>query len=78
MGSIIGIENFCKEVEEVVRNQREKSYMDAILLVCERYGIEPESVAKTLTKPIKERIKSEAQRKNLMRGKSKSSGKLPL
>lgn len=76
MGSIIGIENFCKEVEEMVRNQREKSYMDAILAVCEKYGIEPESVAKSLTKPIKERLKAEAQRKNLIR--SKSSGRLPL
>lgn len=77
MGSIIGIENFCKEVEEFVRNQKsEKSYMDAILAVCERHGIEPESVAKSLTKPIKERIKAEAQRKNLMR--SKSPNKLPL
>lgn len=76
MGSIIGIENFCKEVEETVRNQREKSYMDAILAVCEKHGIEPESVAKSLTKPIKERLKAEAQRKNLIR--SKSSGRLPL
>lgn len=76
MGSIIGIENFCKEVEETVRNQREKSYMDAILAVCEKHGIEPESVAKSLTKPIKERLKVEAQRKNLIR--SKSSGRLPI
>ena len=76
MGSIIGIENFCKEVEETVRNQREKSYMDGILAVCEKHGIEPESVAKSLTKPIKERLKAEAQRKNLIR--SKSSGRLPL
>ena len=76
MGSIIGIENFCKEVEETVRNQREKSYMDAILAVCEKHGIEPESVAKSLTKPIKERLKAEAQRKNLIR--SKSSGRLPI
>ena len=76
MGSIIGIENFCKEVEETVRNQREKSYMDAILAVCEKHGIEHESVAKSLTKPIKERLKAEAQRKNLIR--SKSSGRLPL
>ena len=76
MGSIIGIENFCTHVEETVRNQREKSYMDAILAVYEKHGIEPESVAKALTKPIKERLKAEAQRKNLIR--SKSSGRLPL
>lgn len=76
MGSIIGITDFCKEVEEVVRSQREKSYMDAILIVCEKHGIEPESVAKSLTKPIKERLKAEAQRLNLI--KSKSSNKLPL
>jgi predicted HicB family RNase H-like nuclease len=76
MGSIIGIENFCKEVEDMVKKQNEKSYMDAILAVCEKYGIEPESVAKSLTKPIKERIKAEAQKKNLLR--SKSPNRLPL
>lgn len=76
MGSIIGVENFCKEVEDMVKKQNEKSYMDAILAVCEKYQIEPESVAKSLTKPIKERLKAEAQKKNLL--KSKSPNRLPL
>lgn len=76
MGSIIGVENFCKEVEDMVKRQNEKSYMDAILAVCEKYQIEPESVAKSLTKPIKERLKAEAQKKNLLR--SKSPNRLPL
>jgi len=76
MGSIIAISDFCKEVEDIVKTQREKSYMDAILHVCEKHGIEPESVAKSLTKPIKERLKSEAQRMNMIR--SKSPNKLPI
>ena len=78
MGSIINIEDtFSKEIEELCKNRKEGKYIDAILELCDKHGIEPESVAKLVTKPIREKLKAEFEDKNMMRGKKKSS-KLPL
>jgi len=78
MGSIINIEEtFSKEIEELCKNRKDGKYIDAILELCEKHGIEPESVAKLVTKPIREKLKAEFEDKNMMRGAKKSS-KLPL
>jgi hypothetical protein len=78
MGSIINIEEtFSKEIEELCRNRKEGKYIDAILELCEKHGIEPESVAKLVTKPIREKLKAEFEDRNMLRGMKKSS-KLPL
>ena len=78
MGSIINIEeNFSKEIEELCKTKKEGfAYIDAILELCEKYGVEPESVAKLLTKPIREKLKAEFEDRNMMRGSKKS--RLPL
>lgn len=78
MGSIINIEDtFSKEIEELYKTRKERKYIDVILELCEKHGIEPESVAKLLNKPIREKLKAEFEDRNMLRGKKKSS-KLPL
>ena len=56
---------FPREVENHVKNY-EVSYIDAVIAVCERYGIEPQVGAKFLSKPIIEKIKAEGQELNLL------------
>tara|TARA_R110002020_G_scaffold471341_1_gene698345 strand:+ start:361 stop:591 length:231 start_codon:yes stop_codon:yes gene_type:complete len=56
---------FCSKVEErVVKTHC--GYMDAISELCEELDLEPELVAKYLSKPIIEKIKVEAQSVNLL------------
>jgi len=56
---------FCSKVEERVLKTR-CGYMDAISELCEELDLEPELVAKYLSKPIIEKIKVEAQSINLL------------
>jgi hypothetical protein len=75
MGSIVNMNNdFSKEVEEFVKKQKEPSYIDAVLHLCEKHGVEPDTISKLLSKPIKERLKVEGQQLNLL----KRDSKLPL
>ena len=75
MGSIVNItQDFSKEVEEFVKSQKETSYIDAVIFICEKYGVEPDTVSKIVSKPIKERLKVEGQKLNLL----KKDSKLPL
>jgi hypothetical protein len=61
---------FPREVENHVKKY-EVSYIDSVLAVCERFGIEPQVAAKFLSKPIIEKIKAEGQELNLLPKKSK-------
>jgi hypothetical protein len=45
--------------------------MEVIVDLCEKHGIEPEAVAKLLTKPIKERLRVEGQKANMLKKSSK-------
>ena len=56
---------FSKKVEERVLKTGD-GYMDTINLLCEEMGIEPELVAKYLSKPIIEKIRVEAENINLL------------
>jgi len=69
--------DFSKEVEETTQKRKNGKYMETVLDLCEKYGIEPESAAKLLSKPIREKLKSEFETLNMVRGKRKTS-KLPL
>lgn len=78
MGSIMNIDHdFSKEVEELTRSRKSGKYMESIIDLCEKYGIEPESAAKLLSKPIREKLKSEFETLNMVRGKRKTT-RLPL
>ena len=61
---------FPKEVETHAQTYG-VSYIDAVLAVCERYGIEPQVAAKFLNKPLIEKIKAEGQELNLLPRKTK-------
>ena len=68
---------FTEEIERIVKNSDGLvNYIDAIVTYCDENTIELETVPKLLTKPLKEKIKYEAQQLNLM--KRTSRGILPL
>ena len=67
---------FAQEIESLVHNTEEMNYIDAILHFCEKNSIDLESVPKLISKPLKEKIKYEAQELNFL--KRSSRAKLPL
>tara|TARA_R110000824_G_scaffold291379_1_gene479887 strand:+ start:530 stop:757 length:228 start_codon:yes stop_codon:yes gene_type:complete len=56
---------FSTKVENYVKN-RGGTYIDAVLSLCEEYQIEPPVVAKSLSKPLIEKIQMEGQDLNLL------------
>lgn len=68
---------FSMEVEEIVRsNQGGLNYIDAILVYCEKHDIELENVSKLISKPLKDKLRVDAQRMNFM--KKTSRARLPI
>ena len=61
---------FPREVENHVQ-KFDVSYIDAVLAVCEQFGLEPQVAAKFLNKPIIEKIKAEGQELNLLPKKTR-------
>ena len=56
---------FSKLVEKTVLDNK-IDYMEAVLMICEDHGIEPEDVRKFVSAPIQEKIEGEAMRLNLI------------
>jgi|TARA_R110002072_G_scaffold26994_1_gene88540 hypothetical protein len=56
---------FSKLVEKTVLVNR-IDYMEAVLMVCDDHGIEPEDVRKFVSTSIQEKIEGEAMRLNLI------------
>ena len=67
---------FAQEIESLVQVNTEMNYIDAIIHFCEQNNIDIESVPKLISKPLKEKIKYEAQELNFL--KRSSRAKLPL
>ena len=67
---------FAQEIEELVQVNRDMNYIDAIVHFCEQNNIDIESVPKLISKPLKEKIKCDAQELNFM--KRTSRAKLPV
>jgi hypothetical protein len=67
---------FAQEIEALVHQNDDMSYIDAILHFCELNSIDVESVPKLISKPLKEKIKYEAMELNFL--KRSSRAKLPL
>ena len=68
-------QKFAIEIETIVANE-EMNYIDAICYYCEMNGLEIESITKLVSKPLKEKLKYDAQELNFMKKTSKA--KLPL
>ena len=67
---------FAEEIESLVLVNTEMNYIDAIVYFCELNAIDLESVPKLISKPLKEKIKYEAQELNFL--KRSSRAKLPI
>ena len=68
-------QKFAIEIESIVANQ-EMNYIDAICYYCEINNLEIESVTKLVSKPLKEKLKYDAQELNFM--KKTSRARLPI
>ena len=66
---------FAVEIEKLVKKEK-LNYIDAIVLYCEDNNIEIDSITKLISKPLKEKIKYEAQELNFL--KRSSRAKLPI
>tara|TARA_B100000902_G_scaffold387568_1_gene431892 strand:- start:399 stop:653 length:255 start_codon:yes stop_codon:yes gene_type:complete len=63
---------FSQEVEKIAFQNSDMNYIDAVLHFCEVNEIEVESVPKLLSKPLKEKIKYEAQELNFIKKTSRA------
>ena len=66
---------FSMEIETIVANEN-MNYIDAICYYCEINNLEIESVTKLVSKPLKEKLKYDAQELNFM--KKTSRARLPI
>ena len=67
---------FAEEIEKLVLLNADMNYIDAIVHFCEQHSLDLESVPKLISKPLKEKIKYDAQQLNFM--KRTSRAKLPV
>ena len=67
---------FAEEIEKLVLHNADMNYIDAIVHFCEQNSLDLESVPKLISKPLKEKIKYDAQQLNFM--KKTSRAKLPI
>ena len=66
----------AEEIENLVLHNKDMNYIDAIVHFCDQNNIDVEAVPKLIPKPLKEKIKYEAQELNFM--KKTSRAKLPI
>ena len=71
----ISKDKFAEDIEALVLRTK-MNYIDAIVEYCDNNGIDIESVNKLVSRPLKEKIKCNAQDLNYL--KKTSHGKLPL
>jgi|TARA_B100000035_G_scaffold313497_1_gene327343 hypothetical protein len=68
---------FSTMVEDVVKNSNGLvNYIDAVIVVCDELEIEVDTVNKLISKPLKDKIKFNAQQLNFV--KRTSRGVLPI
>ena len=63
---------FAQEIEGMVQTNDSMNYIDAIVSFCENNAIDLESVPKLISKPLKEKIKYEAQELNFLKRTSRA------
>lgn len=67
---------FAQAIEQLVLDNRNMNYIDAIVHFCDKNNVDVESVPKLISKPLKEKIKCDAQELNFM--KRTTRAKLPV
>ena len=63
---------FAQEIETLVQVNKNMNYSDAIVHFCDQNSIDLESVPKLIPKPLKEKIKYEAQELNFLKRTSRA------
>ena len=63
---------FAEEIEKLVLHNAEMNYIDAIVHFCEQNAIDLEAGPKLISKPLKEKIKYEAQELNFLKRTSRA------
>ena len=63
---------FAQEIESMGQTHTGMNYIDAIVSFCELNAIDLESVPKLISKPLKEKIKYEAQELNFLKRTSRA------
>jgi 3,4-dihydroxy-2-butanone 4-phosphate synthase len=63
---------FSQIIEELVKTNEEMNYIDAIVHYCEENGLEVDSVAKLISKPLKEKLKCDAINLNFLKRTSRA------
>lgn len=69
-------EKFAEEIEHIVRADSEHTYISAIVEYCDQNNLDVESIVKLIPKPLKEKIRNDAQRLNYISNPKR--GKLPI
>ena len=63
---------FSQEVEKIAVDNPEMNYIDSVIPYCELNEIELDSVNKLISKPLKEKLRHEAQQLNFMKKTSRA------
>jgi len=65
---------FSSKIEEIVKEKKGITYMDAVLYFCEKNDIDPSTVNSIISKSIRDKIEVEAQNLNYLPKKAKLPG----
>jgi len=65
-------DKFTNDIENLVQNNLDMNYIEAICHYCEQNSIEIESVSKLITKPMKEKLKGNAMNLNYLKRTSRA------
>ena len=63
---------FSQEVEKIALHNPEMNYIDSVIHYCEETEIELDSVGKLVSKPLKEKLRHDAQQLNFMKKTSRA------
>ena len=63
---------FAQEIETLVQVHKDMNYIDAIIHYCDQNEIELETVPKLISKPLKEKLKYDAQELNFIKRTSRA------
>jgi len=63
---------FSQLIEEIVKNNEDMNYIDAIVYYCEQNGLEVDSISKLVSKPLKEKLKCDAINLNFLKRTSRA------
>jgi hypothetical protein len=65
-------DKFTNDIENIVKDNIDMNYIEAICFYCEQNNIEIESIIKLISKPLKEKLKWNATNLNYLKKTSKA------